>query len=247
MSEDQIGGNGTAALATGVLELRQYTLHPQGRDALIEVFEAHFIDSQEAVGAQVLGSFRDLDDPDRFVWLRGFADMATRADGLTRFYGGPVWRAHRDAANATMLDSDNVLLLHPDAPRRSAFDGLSRAGGKPGVYGLTLHDLADVDAEAFAAFFASAVTPALEAAGLQVLTFRTAGAANNFPPLPIRERDRVFGWLGRWDDEAAMQSTWRGLDQTSGWRERADGMLMPALMRKPERLRLAPTTASRLR
>ncbi len=93
MVEDRIGGNGAAALATGVLELRQYTLHPQGRDALIEVFEAHFIDSQEAVGAQVLGSFRDLDDPDRFVWLRGFADMATRADGLTRFYGGPVWRA----------------------------------------------------------------------------------------------------------------------------------------------------------
>ncbi|CRK57155.1 hypothetical protein [Alloactinosynnema sp. L-07] len=96
-----------------VLELRQYTLHPGKRDELITLFEREFVDGQLAVGMTLPGLFRDLDDPDRFVWLRGFTDMAARREALTAFYSGPVWQAHRDQANATMIDSDNVLLLRP--------------------------------------------------------------------------------------------------------------------------------------
>src|SRR4030095_3778261 len=99
-----------------VLELRQYTLHPGRRDVLIELFDREFIESQEALAMTVVGQFRDLDEPNRFVWLRGFADMASRARALEGFYGGPVWKAHREAANATMIDSDNVLLLRPAHP-----------------------------------------------------------------------------------------------------------------------------------
>src|SRR5213594_3405617 len=96
-----------------VVELRQYALHPGKRDVLIDLFDREFIEPQEAVGIKVIGQFRDVDDPDRFVWLRGFRDMASRAKALQEFYGGPVWKAHREAANATMVDSDNVLLLRP--------------------------------------------------------------------------------------------------------------------------------------
>ena len=98
-----------------VLELRQYTLHPGRRDELIGLFEREFVESQEAVGIELVGTFRDLDRPDRFVWVRGFPDMPSRAASLQAFYGGPVWAAHREAANATMIDSDNVLLLRPAA------------------------------------------------------------------------------------------------------------------------------------
>ncbi len=94
-----------------VFELRQYTHHPGKRDVLIELFEREFIETQEAAGMRVLGQFRDLGDPDRFVWFRSFPDMVHRKEALTRFYGGPVWKAHRDEANATLIDSDNVLLL----------------------------------------------------------------------------------------------------------------------------------------
>src|SRR2546430_3146265 len=93
-----------------VYELRQYTLHPGQRDALIDIFEREFVETQEAVGMRRPGMFRDLDEPDRFVWLRGFESMADRAGALTAFYTGPAWKANRDAANATMIDSDNVLL-----------------------------------------------------------------------------------------------------------------------------------------
>src|SRR5450432_2088836 len=84
---------------------------PGLRDVLIELFEREFIESQEALGMTLVGQFRDLDNPDRFVWLRGFADMTIRAQALEAFYSGPIWRAHRAAANETMIDSDNVLLL----------------------------------------------------------------------------------------------------------------------------------------
>jgi quinol monooxygenase YgiN len=96
-----------------VVELRQYTLHPGKRDTLIELFDREFVETQEDAGMAVLGQFRDLRDPDKFVWLRGFADMPSRAAALHRFYGGPVWAAHSAAANATMIDSDDVLLLRP--------------------------------------------------------------------------------------------------------------------------------------
>ena len=99
-----------------VLELRDYKLHPGRRDELIALFEREFIESQEAEGARVVAQFRDLDRPDHFVWLRGFADMTARRQALEGFYGGAVWAAHRNAANATMIDSDNVRLLRPAKP-----------------------------------------------------------------------------------------------------------------------------------
>jgi quinol monooxygenase YgiN len=96
-----------------VVELRQYTLHPGQRDVLIELFDREFLETQEAVGMRVFGQFRDAADPDRFVWVRGFDNMESRLQALTAFYKGPAWKANSAAANATMIDSDNVLLLRP--------------------------------------------------------------------------------------------------------------------------------------
>ena len=103
-------------LASPVVELRQYTLNPGQRETLIALFDREFIESQEATGMTVIGQFSDLDRPDMFVWLRGFDSMDVRKEALAAFYDGRVWTAHRDAANATMIDSDDVLLLTPAWP-----------------------------------------------------------------------------------------------------------------------------------
>src|SRR5215470_12713383 len=76
-----------------ILELRQYTLKPGARDTLIKLFDREFVETQEAEGMRVVGQFRDLDRPDRFVWLRGFPDMTVRARALDAFYHGPTWKA----------------------------------------------------------------------------------------------------------------------------------------------------------
>ena len=101
----------TAVAECQVYELRQYTLCPHMRGDFEDLFDAELVEPQEAAGMRVLGQFRDLDRPDVFVWIRGFADLAARHRALHAFYDGPVWHAHRDAANAMMLDSDDVLLL----------------------------------------------------------------------------------------------------------------------------------------
>jgi hypothetical protein len=107
-----------------VVELRQYTLYPGKGGLLIELFDREFVESQELLGMKVLAQFRDLENADRFVWLRGFRNMSERAEGLKAFYTGPVWKAHRDAANATMIDSDNVLIT--TQPLRTCRSGLPK-------------------------------------------------------------------------------------------------------------------------
>jgi hypothetical protein len=94
-------------VSDSVLELRQYTRRAGQRETLISLFEKEFVTPQNEVGGCVRATFRDLDDPDRFVWIRRFADMPSRKHALEAFYGGPAWQSHKAAANATMADSDN--------------------------------------------------------------------------------------------------------------------------------------------
>src|SRR5256886_4658758 len=122
-----------------IVELRQYTLHPGKRDVLIDLFDREFVESQEALGMKIIGQFRDLDNPNRFVWLRGFRDMPSRAQALKDFYGGPGWEGHREAANPTTIDGDNVVLFHPATPTSGVSFGNKerpRVGGKEGPGGI---------------------------------------------------------------------------------------------------------------
>src|SRR5260370_34560198 len=82
-----------------IVELRQYALQPGQREALITLFDREFVESQEELGMAVLGQFRDLDNRDRFVGLRGFQTMPGRAEALASFYSGPAWRGPRGAAH----------------------------------------------------------------------------------------------------------------------------------------------------
>jgi hypothetical protein len=101
-----------------VVELRQYTLQPGRRDDLIEIFERHLIAGQEEAGARIIGHFRDLEHPDRFVWLRAFRDMPSRKLALEALYGSGVWHEHRDAVNE-MIDDAAALETHAAALVRS--------------------------------------------------------------------------------------------------------------------------------
>ena len=120
-------------MADQIIELRQYTLKPGTRDGFIERFEREFLDTQEAVGIHVLGTFLDLDDPDRFVWFRGFASLDERAASLAAFYGGPVWAAWGDETNADLIDSDDVLMLRPRPGKPGMPVSVLRRAGHPGV------------------------------------------------------------------------------------------------------------------
>ncbi|MDB5364724.1 MAG: hypothetical protein JWM77_651 [Rhodospirillales bacterium] len=191
------------------VEYRRYTLHPGRRDELIELFDREFVETQEAEQMHLLGQFRVLDQPDRFVWLRGFADMTARGKGLAAFYGGPAWRANRTKANATMLDSDDVFLLRPSAPQYGfTRDGRERAprGATEMPAGLFLAMtwfLAPGGTTGFAAQFEGKILPALLDSGAELLaTYCTSREENNFPALPVRDEE-VFVAFAAVDDAAS--------------------------------------------
>lgn len=97
-----------------VIELRNYLVRQGRRDEFINLFEENFTESQNILGGYTLGQYRIKGADDNFFWIRGFKDMAARHKFLNDFYyGSPVWKQHKSAANSMLLNNDNVHLLKP--------------------------------------------------------------------------------------------------------------------------------------
>ncbi|MGW6745568.1 NIPSNAP family protein [Streptomyces sp. NPDC055025] len=250
-----------------VIELRQYTLRPGRRDELIELFDREFVETQEETGMIVLGQFRDLDDPDRFVWLRGFTDMEARREALSAFYGGPVWAAHGPRANATMVDSDDVLLLRPlpawrgfavtpserrlsgaTAPDRYVVAALWHFPPDTHAPNTLDPDTHDPDTHDGIGLIQDGLVPLLRQTGpAPFAVLATETAANTFPRLPVRTGENVVAVFTSYPDENAHR------------RHLADAMAHPlvrdeilpdierAQTAAPQLLRLAPTARSLIR
>jgi quinol monooxygenase YgiN len=192
-----------------ILELRQYTLVPGQRETLVRLFEKNFIESQEECGMTVVGQFQDRNDPDRFVWIRGFANMEAREKALTQFYfKSAAWQKYRMEANATMIDVSNVLLLRPShATSGFQLNRLKRpAFNDGGLIIATIYYFAnDVDDE-FISVFENDFLPVVKEAGATVLAHLvTETSKNNFPRLPVREDVRVFVWFTSFPNERAYE------------------------------------------
>jgi hypothetical protein len=220
-----------------IVELRQYLLHPGGPDVLVELFDREFVEAQEATGMEIIGQFRDLDRSDRFVWLRGFTDMDTRRRALETFYTSAAWKAHSNAANATMIDVSDVLLLRPlegwalaeQPPRPAAGEQRERSAIEVTVCSLS--------SPADATLIVDELMPAVVAASSRPLAVLVAEpSANDFPALPVREGEHVVVWVQRTHGADHRQA----LDEIAA-------TALPTLVGPPVHLRLDPTHRSRLR
>lgn len=232
-----------------LVELRRYTLHPRRRETLVELFDRHFVDAQEAEGLSVMGQFRDLDDAGRFVWLRGHADPARRATALAAFYDGPVWQRHRAAANATMIDSGDVLLLHPAWPGA----GLPMAGRRrpagavrmalPGLVDLAVWPLRQPATAGLRQFCRDVMQPCLQRAGvLEQGWYVSAHVANDFPRHPVREDLEALVGVAVFRDAAAFDAFARG----GHWAREVMPGLAQWLAGPVQAHRLVPTARSAL-
>jgi hypothetical protein len=201
---------------------------------------------------RVMAHFRDLDRPDHYVWLRGFADMPSRQRGLEAFYSGATWLANRTVANATMIDSDDVRLLRyarptwalttPAAPRphRNAETTLPRS-----LYVLFIATLATPADETLKRNFERDAMPLLRECGLMpCAVLETEPAANNYPRLPVRVDAPVLAWLSRTASVAAADEALARLDATPRWR----AVVLPRLRATAlQRMRLEHAARSWLR
>lgn len=235
-----------------VVDLRQYTLNPGQRDDLIEVFDEALVEGQEDLGMHIAGQFRDLDDPDRFVWLRGFRDLEARAAALNGFYYGPVWKARGMEANVTMKDSDNALLLKP-IELRAGYPELTADRPPVGateipasvVAGAVYHRGAADDA--FGEYFADQIAPILAGTGAAlVATFETLVAENNFPQLPLRD-EIVLAWFATFPNDAAYIEHRRQLAASATWQNKVLPEIICRSVAAPQQLRLRPTARSQFR
>ena len=204
----------------------------------------------------IIGQFRDLDDANAFVWLRGFADMESRKQALTDFYSGPVWMANRNAANATMITFDDVYLLKPAAPdggfsidraERAPVDApgeaFTRIGGLISVNILRLRG----DALDFAAWHRDNMLPVLRAAGADVFaSFVTEPAENTYPALPVHGDEPVLAIFTRFPDRDGFDRFRAKLAASKDWAA-ASKAAATFVSGPPRVLRLSPTTRSALR
>ncbi|CAN7188609.1 NIPSNAP family protein [Bosea sp. LjRoot90] len=188
-----------------VFELRRYTLKPGAREALIDVFDTHLVETQEAVGMNVVCQFRDPAAPDQFVWFRGFADQEARTRSLPAFYDGSVWAEHGPAANETMLEWHDVLMLKPATPG-SGLDTSSLERLPPGTadlddgrnYIVAIHHLAPEAADVEATVAAKAIADAVGSTGGAVIASLISDRSeNDFKQLPVREGECVAVTLAR--------------------------------------------------
>jgi len=232
--------------AYDLVELRRYAMRPGCRDTLIALFERAFIETQEAAGMVPVGHYRDLDDPDSYVWFRGFPQRAGRHDALEAFYTSPTWLEHRNDANATLLDSDNVLLLRA-ARAGSGFDleGLVRPAvtesAAESFVVVFLFMLDGPPGEGFVSAFEHDVVSVVRDHARRVAAFVTDEYANDYPRLPVREGEWAAVVLGIAADADALAACVGAFE---------DAGLRPELQRhvkSRETLRLAPASRSLFR
>lgn len=244
---------------SAVVELRHYTLHAGTRETLIEVFDQHFVEGQEETGMSVIGQFRAPESPDSLVWLRGFDSMEARKDALGAFYGGPVWAAHKDVANATMVSFDNVLLLKPawtDAgfdlagrtrgPRDTAArdPGHDDAGG-PAVL-VTIHHVLPDSFDTIVAMFRDEAAPLLARLGAPfAAVFVSEHAENTFPRLPVRQGENVLVTFQEFEGTAELRRHRETIAADGACRE-LEAEFAPHRSRDLERLALTPTARALL-
>src|SRR5262249_45345299 len=238
-----------------VLELRNYLLRKGKTGDFIRYFEEHFLDSQRREGMYPLGQFEVVGEPDRFVWIRGFADMAARLRGLSSFYGGAFWQARPDAANAMMLEHQNVHLLRPLAhitaltggatPEEHASEPPGALPARTGLVAVDFYRAAPEAAEDLVDRFERKVRPALVASEHQVLGHFVAELApNDYPRLPVIQDPSLLVVLSAYRDRPSLTAARRE------WTARGPGEaggLEPLLTADVAPIYLHPTARSLIR
>ena len=174
--------------------------------------------------------------------------MTARHAALTAFYGGPVWARHRDAANATMIDSDDVLLLHPLRPAGGFPQRDRSAPGTRENRRLLVRILHRVPgASDLRHFCLEQVEPVLEGTGAPVISWlETHDERNDFHRLPVREDADVVVAVSVFPDSGALRRHLALLAADLTWAEEVVPGLRRRIVRDPEQLVLRATPRSPL-
>lgn len=93
-----------------IVEVRSYRIKPGRRSEFIEFFETRAVPALRSHGMKVLGPLLDVENPNKFVWLRAFPTLDDRDRMKESFYEGELWKNELEAIAMPMLDSYDVIL-----------------------------------------------------------------------------------------------------------------------------------------
>ena len=162
-----------------------------------------------------------------------------------------MWKAHSKAANATMVDASNVLLLHPSRPTSGfSLEKLQRpAAGSTDVPKRlvigTIYYFDQSPSNDFIEFFEREVATVLRDTGASIIgQFVTESSPNTFRALPVREGEHVFIFFSSFRDLAAYEHYVEQLGRSRRWNGGTLKALLSRIKRPPEILRLSPTARS---
>lgn len=201
------------------VELRVYRARPEHRDAFVQYFEEHFVESQEVLGSRIWGQFRDIGDSSNFVWVRGFESMAQRKSCLEQFYASDTWFEYRPGAIQMLLSAANTRLLEPIEPGDAFEPNLRRQpiAGAPygdeswednaGVVVVEVFEQTAENAEDLISGIRDRVQHILIPSDAHSLgLYQSSEMPNNYPRLPMIEHEKVVVWFGTFDSEESYRA-----------------------------------------
>jgi len=98
-----------------IVEVRSYRIKPGRREEFIKMFETRAVPAQRTYGIKIVGPFLDVENPNKFVFLRSFPSLEERERMKDAFYGGEVWTNELEAFAMPLLDSYDVILCETSA------------------------------------------------------------------------------------------------------------------------------------
>jgi hypothetical protein len=93
-----------------IVEVRSYRIEPGHREEFIKLFETKAIPAQRKYGIKIVGPMLDVENPNKFVFLRSFPSLEERDRMKDEFYGGELWKDELEALAMPLLDSYDVIL-----------------------------------------------------------------------------------------------------------------------------------------
>lgn len=104
-----------------IVEVRSYRIKSGRRAEFIRFFETQSVPALRAHGMKVMGPLLDLENPNKFVWLRIFPSLGERDRMKHAFYEGDLWKNELEAIAMPMLESYDVVLC--ETSPGCVFDG----------------------------------------------------------------------------------------------------------------------------
>jgi len=98
-----------------IVEVRSYRIKPGKRAEFIDLFEKRAIPALRSYGMKIIGPLLDVENPNKFVFLRSFPSLEARDQMKDDFYGSELWKNELEHLAMPLLDSYDVILCETSA------------------------------------------------------------------------------------------------------------------------------------